>query len=424
MKRLTSVICMLLAMVLLLGSLPVALANTMLPEDTLMDNPRYANSFLLWVESETKRAYTPADFPMVEDLYYVNIAKMTPTENGYQYLLFMAIDTWDLDKAKVQAGQYGGVMENYLASDYANATSRAFLNHSSVKMKVGETIDLSVIEYYLTRHRYGLEGVVFTVNPEMMDEAALVESGYQDLGIWFIYGDQEEPVLTPMYEVVGVIRESANSQKNQVSPLHSYYAVPEYGTKLITLANTLANLSGVEKVELVYGPLMYAAVMPSATYSCSPKGIVDVENVGLWDCTLTALQPGEAVVTAKVWGGGYGQATVTCKVTVVEDNPPVVETPTDIPTDTPTDVTPTDIPYGDVNGDTKIDAKDALMVLKYAVQKMELTQAQQKAAEVDGKDGINAKDALEILKYSVKKITKFPIEEIVITPTDVTPTNQ
>ena len=83
-----------------------------------------------------------------------------------------------------------------------------------------------------------------------------------------------------------------------------------------------------------------------------------------------------------------------------------------------------DIFYGDVNGDTKIDAKDALLVLKYSVGKAELTQAQQKNAEVDGKDGINAKDALEILKYSVKKITKFPIEEIVITPTDVTPTNQ
>ena len=48
--------------------------------------------------------------------------------------------------------------------------------------------------------------------------------------------------------------------------------------------------------------------------------------------------------------------------------------------------------------------------IKYAVQKMELTQAQQKAAEVDGKYGINAKDALEILKFAVGKIFKFPIE--------------
>ena len=415
-----SLFCILLALVLLLGGFPVVMADAMSPEDTLMDNPRYANSFLLWVESEAKREYTPEDFPMVEDLYYVNIAKMTPTENGYQYLLFMAIDTWDLDKAKVQAGQYGGVMENYLASDYANATSRAFLNHSSVKMKVGETIDLSVIEYYLTRHRYGLEGVVFTVNPEMMDEAALVESGYQDLGIWFIYGDQEEPVFTPMYEVVGVIRESANSQKNQVSPLHSYYAVPQYGTELITLANALANLSGVEKVELVYAGFMYPAVMPSATYSCSPKGIVDVENVGLWDCTLTALQPGETVVTAKVSGGGYGSTSVSCKVTVVENTP---QSPTDIPTETPTDIpeTPTDVMGKDLGNEVteiytgtsyiyKYTAVSALHILRACVGK-EIGHFN-RVYDVDANGSVNAVDALWALQSAVgKRVVEWPLDK-------------
>lgn len=67
--------------------------------------------------------------------------------------------------------------------------------------------------------------------------------------------------------------------------------------------------------------------------------------------------------------------------------------------------------YGDVNGDGKVDAKDALMVLKFAVGKIELTPEQQLAAEVDGKEGINAKDALEILKYAVRKIEMFPIEK-------------
>ena len=89
--------------------------------------------------------------------------------------------------------------------------------------------------------------------------------------------------------------------------------------------------------------------------------------------------------------------------------PPEPDTPSDIP-ETPTDI-PTDIPYGDVNGDEKVDAKDALEVLKFAVGKTKLTEDQQKAAEVDGKEGINAKDALEILKYAVKKINKFPIEK-------------
>ena len=65
---------------------------------------------------------------------------------------------------------------------------------------------------------------------------------------------------------------------------------------------------------------------------------------------------------------------------------------------------------GDINGDTKIDAKDALMALKFAVGKAELTDVQKLAGEVDGKEGINAGDALQILRFSVNKITQFPIE--------------
>ncbi len=71
----------------------------------------------------------------------------------------------------------------------------------------------------------------------------------------------------------------------------------------------------------------------------------------------------------------------------------------------------TPVKLGDVNGDDSVDAKDALLVLKFAVGKAELTETQQIAAEVDGKEGINAKDALEILKFAVKKITVFPIEK-------------
>ena len=44
--------------------------------------------------------------------------------------------------------------------------------------------------------------------------------------------------------------------------------------------------------------------------------------------------------------------------------------------------------------------------------------------DVNGDGKINAQDALEILKYTVKKIDKFPIEQGVETPTDVTSTNR
>lgn len=100
-----------------------------------------------------------------------------------------------------------------------------------------------------------------------------------------------------------------------------------------------------------------------------------------------------------------------------EPEPPVdppATTPTDTPTDLPT-TTPTDIPareplhYGDVNSDQKIDAKDALMILKYLVDKGDLTPDQRILSEVSADGGITAKDALLILRYAVEKIKEFPI---------------
>ncbi len=69
-----------------------------------------------------------------------------------------------------------------------------------------------------------------------------------------------------------------------------------------------------------------------------------------------------------------------------------------------------ELDYGDVDGSGKVDAKDALVVLKAAVKKFTPDADQRKAARVNKDDKIDAKDALEILKYAVKKIEKFPVE--------------
>lgn len=67
--------------------------------------------------------------------------------------------------------------------------------------------------------------------------------------------------------------------------------------------------------------------------------------------------------------------------------------------------------YGDINRDGKVNAVDALMVLKFAVGKLEFNEEEKTLARLDLDDAINAKDALLILKYAVGKIQKFPVEE-------------
>ena len=61
--------------------------------------------------------------------------------------------------------------------------------------------------------------------------------------------------------------------------------------------------------------------------------------------------------------------------------------------------------YGDVNGNDKIEAADALLVLRYVVGKAELTEAQQIAADIsfmfyeEAEHKVDTADALLILQY-------------------------
>ncbi len=77
---------------------------------------------------------------------------------------------------------------------------------------------------------------------------------------------------------------------------------------------------------------------------------------------------------------------------------------------TPLAVKP-DIAYGDVDGNGKVEASDALMVLKSVVGKIQLTDEEFARAELDGNEKVDAGDALSILKKVVGKINRFPIEE-------------
>ena len=70
--------------------------------------------------------------------------------------------------------------------------------------------------------------------------------------------------------------------------------------------------------------------------------------------------------------------------------------------------------FGDLNGDWFVDAKDALIVLKMAVGKTEITDDALWYGDVDGNGELDAKDALYILKYAVNKIDMFPVEEDII----------
>lgn len=65
------------------------------------------------------------------------------------------------------------------------------------------------------------------------------------------------------------------------------------------------------------------------------------------------------------------------------------------------------VTMGDIDGNGKIDAADALMALQHSVQLISLNDKQQIAADVDKNGKIDAADALKILQYSVGLIQQF-----------------
>ncbi len=74
------------------------------------------------------------------------------------------------------------------------------------------------------------------------------------------------------------------------------------------------------------------------------------------------------------------------------------------PPETNTDV----LNLGDINSDEKIDAKDALLALRIAVNKYQATDAELVIADVNKDESVNAKDALEMLKFAVEKPSCIP----------------
>ena len=73
---------------------------------------------------------------------------------------------------------------------------------------------------------------------------------------------------------------------------------------------------------------------------------------------------------------------------------------------------------GDVNGDGKITAMDALMALQAATGKIDLTDEQKVAANVNGDEEVTAEDALVLLQYATQKIDELPHVEPVEEPAE------
>lgn len=147
---------------------------------------------------------------------------------------------------------------------------------------------------------------------------------------------------------------------------------PLLGIKL-NLESLKITKGNVEQLIVNYDPID-TLDDKSVTWTSSDESVAIVDNVG----NVTGVGDGQAVITATV-----GTLTASCNVNV------------------------STLHLGDVDGNGKIQAYDALMALQIATGKKPGTEVERKAADVDNSGSVQAFDALRILQYATGKIVAF-----------------
>ncbi len=188
----------------------------------------------------------------------------------------------------------------------------------------------------------------------------------------------ENGVVTPVAE--GYVDITAFAQENAAISAVCTVKVNPPRTRVtgISFAETELHLGlyGTAQLQPVIAPA--DATDKSVKWTTNNKTIVSVSRTGV----VVGLNLGSAVITATTTDGEF-LASVTVYVS-------------------------SNAPLGDVNNDGAVDAGDALLILRYSVGLIALSDAQKAVADVNGDGEIDAGDAVLMLRYDAGLIDEFP----------------
>ena len=183
---------------------------------------------------------------------------------------------------------------------------------------------------------------------------------------------------------------------------------------------------GEETIMYIGGDYAFSCC-ESLTSVTIPDSVTSICSNAFWDCkSLTSVTIPDSVTSigANVFYGCesltdvyYGGSQEQWARVVVDDHneslrnadmhfnsktPDTPDTP-DVPStpDTPDTPDKPQIKPGDVNGDGKITAKDSMLVQRYTINLVKLSDDQHKTADVTGDRKVTNKDALAILRYTI-----------------------
>ncbi len=440
MKKITSVICMLLALVVMICSMPMAGAVSSSAPYT------YENSFLVTAEAKGYyRAYTAKQWAAllnVETCYILGREAMR-----YQ-LIAMNGDVpveQDIERVKAIDGVvYAG--RNKYAQGYAEKESSITLSQNELEIPLGGTATLDVAQtnilYGMRQfHPAGIKIEVYTmgigVSPGISyDELCSELAPFIETENFNLYALYEDDDFVEEWETFLTLNLSSahKEQRKCESPIGQYFidCNYKYDKDYLGMVELLSQLADVATVRIVYDQKI-GLPAPTENWSVGDESIVTLTTQkatgGFYGAPHTAVlqgnQVGQTVVQVEY---GYGDILcyATCVVNVVEKLPEtptdIPETPTDIP-ETPTDIpeTPTDVMGKDLGNEVteiytgtsyiyKYTAVSALHILRAAVGKEEGSINRKYDVNADGE--INAVDALWALQSAVgKRVVEWPLDK-------------
>lgn len=204
------------------------------------------------------------------------------------------------------------------------------------------------------------------IAPGVWEEVALTLGGYagQKIHIAFRHSDVEDMFVLKLDTV---------SVQTAVLP----DPIPVTG---VTLDKTEAELEIGATVQLTATVAPADATNKALVWSTSDAAIATVSDTGL----VTAVAAGTATITVKTVDGEF---TATCTITVKEAAPTYT--------------------VGDANGDGVVNTGDAVVILQYVAELVELTPDQLLAGDANRDGVVNTGDAVSILQYVAELITEL-----------------
>lgn len=410
------IIAILLSVLLMsVAAMPAAGAQTAQEQWT------YDNSFLVTMQRPHGQIYDGV-FPEIFSGATVIQKTVGETVDTYRVVYTTPnTEAWESLQQQLTVS-YGekSVTRNPYAIDYDKRASYVTLNHSEVGLMVGETVELRVTDQYLASSYGGpLIGVEFTVQPDAFET---IEAGcFEEFGIgtfWAVPADATKSEgIYPVYDRYSTELEDTwfdESYRNAPSATHTYFGIlPGVDeswrhtdmSQYCNVLHALACDARIGSVQAMYDLPAPTGARPYEWWEMTDSSIaqitamVNTEDQPDWWSEEPSANPADHqecffhkhLVTVK----GMQAGNTVLKVTVGYLNSHTVEIPVTV-------YSP-DGAYkkGDVSGNARLEAADALLILQSVVGKITLNEQATIAADMNGDGWIQAVDALAMLHLLV-----------------------